>query len=71
MTFTLWLSADEEGILERIMRAEGIHSKQQAVIVAIKDKGARLAVDYQPHSVTVGGVDNPDDEAVRTVAQTP
>ena len=42
MAFTLWLSADEERMLERIMREEGTHSKQQAVIAAICEKGAKL-----------------------------
>jgi hypothetical protein len=45
MAFTLWLSADEERILERIMREEGTYSKQQAVIAAIREKGATLAVE--------------------------
>lgn len=45
MTFTLWLSADEERILERIMRDEGTHSKQQAVIAAIREKGAKLTAE--------------------------
>jgi hypothetical protein len=42
MAFTLWLSADEERILERIMRAEGARNKQQAVIQALRDKDAML-----------------------------
>ncbi len=42
MAFTLWLSADEERILERIMRAEGARNKQQAVIQALWDKDAML-----------------------------
>jgi len=45
MAFTLWLSAEEERILERIMRAEGTRNKEQAVIKAIRDKGAWLATD--------------------------
>lgn len=45
MAFTLWLSAEEEDILARIMRQEGTYNKQQAVIAAIREKGAKLAVD--------------------------
>ena len=47
MAFTLWLSAEEEDILARIMRQEGTHDKQQAVIAAIREKGAQLAADRQ------------------------
>jgi hypothetical protein len=47
MAFTLWLSADEERILEGIMREEGTHSKQQAVIAAIREKGAKLTTERQ------------------------
>jgi hypothetical protein len=43
MAFTLWLSAEEEDILARIMRLEGTHDKQQAVITAIREMGAKLA----------------------------
>ena len=43
MAFTLWLSAEEERILAKIMRAEGTRSKEQAVIKAIRDKGDLLA----------------------------
>lgn len=42
MAFTLWLSAEEERILERIMRVEGTRNKEQAVIKAIRDKGEWL-----------------------------
>jgi hypothetical protein len=42
MAFTLWLSADEERILEGIMRSEGARTKEQAAIRAILDKGATL-----------------------------
>lgn len=49
MAFTLWLSAEEEDILARIMRTEGTHNKQQAVIAAIREKGALLAEDRQGH----------------------
>lgn len=45
MAFTLWLSAEEEDLLSRIMRQEGTHNKQQAVIAAIREKGAKLAGD--------------------------
>jgi hypothetical protein len=47
MAFTLWLSAEEERILEGIMRLEGTRNKEQAVIMAIRDKGAQLAADRQ------------------------
>jgi hypothetical protein len=43
MAFTLWLSAEEERILAKIMRAEGTRTKEQAVIKAIRDKGEHLA----------------------------
>jgi len=45
MSFTLWLSAEEEQILEGIMRQEGARNKEQAVIKAILDKGATLLAD--------------------------
>jgi hypothetical protein len=45
MSFTLWLSAEEERILATIMRSEGTRTKEQAVIKAIRDKGALLAAD--------------------------
>ncbi len=47
MAFTLWLSAEEERILERIMREEGTRNKQQAVIRAIREKGAQLTTAVQ------------------------
>jgi hypothetical protein len=47
MAFTLWLSAEEEDLLARIMRQEGTHNKQQAVIAAIRAMGAKLAADRQ------------------------
>lgn len=47
MAFTLWLSAEEERILERIMRHEGTRTKEQAVIKAIRDKGAALEAEQQ------------------------
>jgi hypothetical protein len=49
MAFTLWLSAEEEQTLERIMRLEGTRTKEQAVIRAIMDKGAELA---RPHGLS-------------------
>jgi hypothetical protein len=54
MAFTLWLSADEERILERIMREEGTHSKQAAVIAAICEKGAKLVAERQGLPGAVG-----------------
>lgn len=45
MAFTLWLSAEEERILAKIMRAEGTRSKEQAVIKAIRDKGDLLSAN--------------------------
>jgi hypothetical protein len=47
MAFTLWLSAEEERILERIMREEGSRNKQAAVIKAIREKGAQIATDVK------------------------
>lgn len=54
MAFTLWLSAEEERILERIMRAEGTRNKEQAVIKAIRDKGAWLT-ERQPDNPAADG----------------
>ena len=48
MSFTLWLSAEEERILAKIMKAEGARSKEQAVIKAIREKGDLLAVADRP-----------------------
>lgn len=45
MAFNLWLSAEEERILERIMRHEGARTKEQAVIRAIRATGARLEAE--------------------------
>ena len=45
MAFTLWLSDEEELVLEKIMRLEGARTKQQAVIKAIVEKGAQLTAD--------------------------
>jgi hypothetical protein len=45
MAFTLWLSAEEERILEGIMRSEGTRTKEQAVIKAILDKGDQLEAE--------------------------
>lgn len=53
MAFTLWLSADEERILERIMRADGTRNKQQAVIQVIREKGATLAAERQEREIPV------------------
>lgn len=47
MSFNLWLSAEEERILERIMRHEGTRNKEQAVIKAIREKGASLDAEQQ------------------------
>ena len=54
MAFTLWLSAEEERILERIMRAEGTRNKEQAVIRAIRDKGDLLAGERQARETADG-----------------
>jgi hypothetical protein len=51
MAFTLWLSADEERILERIMNEEGTSNKQQAVIAAIREKGSQLAAERRRQPV--------------------
>jgi hypothetical protein len=48
MSFTLWLSAEEERALAKIMRAEGSRSKEQAVIKAIRDKADLLAAADRP-----------------------
>jgi len=56
MAFTLWLSAEEERILAKIMRAEGTRTKEQAVIKAIRDKGALLATD-RPARETPGATE--------------
>jgi hypothetical protein len=45
MSFTLWLSAEEERILAKIMRHEGSRTKEQAVIKALRDKADLLAAD--------------------------
>ena len=45
MAFTLWLSAEEERILERIMRHDGARTKEQAVIKAIRDRGAAIEAE--------------------------
>jgi hypothetical protein len=45
MSFTLWLSAEEERILEGIMRHEGTRTKEQAAIKAILDMGDRLEAE--------------------------
>ncbi|HYY12434.1 MAG TPA: hypothetical protein VE781_15960 [Kineosporiaceae bacterium] len=56
MAYTLWLSAEEERILAKIMRSEGIRTKQQAIIKAICDKGALLTAD-RPSRETPGTAD--------------
>ena len=48
MSFTLWLSAEEERILATIMRSEGTRTKEQAVIKAIRDKGDLLGAADRP-----------------------
>jgi hypothetical protein len=53
MAINLWLSADEERILEGIMRHEGTRTKEQAVIMAIREKGASLAADRQARETPV------------------
>jgi hypothetical protein len=55
MAFNLWLSAEEERILERIMRQKGARTKQQAVIKAIREIGARLDSE-QPSQENPAGV---------------
>ncbi|MEJ2579983.1 MAG: hypothetical protein P8Z68_12985 [Kineosporiaceae bacterium] len=56
MAITLWLSDDEENVLERIMRAEGVRSKQEAIVGAILDKAARLSGEHREGPVAgVGG----------------
>jgi hypothetical protein len=55
MAFTLWLSAEEERILEGIMRSEGARTKEQAVIQAILDKGDRLATERHAREIPVAG----------------
>jgi hypothetical protein len=51
MAINLWLSAEEERVLEGIMRHEGTRNKEQAVIMAILDKGATLAADRQAREI--------------------
>lgn len=51
MTFTLWLSADEERILDGIMRHEGTRTKELAVIAAIRAKGALLDAEQRAQEV--------------------
>jgi len=66
MAFTLWLSADEERILERIMAAEGTYSKQQAVISAIREKGAQLGAG---HADLAGAVETSSEVSTRSVTE--
>lgn len=51
MAFTLWLSAEEERILERIMRHEGARTKEQAVIKAIRERGAAIDAEQQDREI--------------------
>jgi len=53
MAFTLWLSAEEERILEGIMRLEGTRSKEAAAIKAILDKGDQLDAERQARETPV------------------
>jgi hypothetical protein len=53
MSFTLWLSAEEERILEGIMRLEGSRTKEQAAIKAILDKGDQLSVERHARETPV------------------
>jgi len=55
MAFTLWLSAEEERILEGIMRHEGARTKEQAVIKAIRDTGDRLAAERHARETPAAG----------------
>jgi hypothetical protein len=45
MAITLWLSADEEGLLERIMRMEGYDNKQDAIIRVLRDRAVQLGAE--------------------------
>ena len=58
MAFTLWLSAEEEQILEGIMRHEGTRTKEQAVIRVLREKGELLEAEQRarenPADVAVG-----------------
>jgi hypothetical protein len=54
MAFTLWLSAEEERILEGIMRREGTRNKEQAVIKAIREKGALIEAEQRAREIPVG-----------------
>ncbi len=55
MAFTLWLSAEEERILEGIMRSEGTRTKEQAVIKAIRDKGDQLEAERHARETPAAG----------------
>lgn len=54
MAFNLWLSAEEERILERIMRHEHTRTKEQAVIKAIRATGERLEAEQRSREIPVG-----------------
>jgi hypothetical protein len=56
MAFTLWLSAEEERILEGIMRSEGTRTKEQAAIKAILDMGDRLATERRAREIPAASV---------------
>jgi len=56
MSFKLWLSADEERILERIMRQQGARTKEQAVITALRDIDARLDTEQSSQETPAGVV---------------
>jgi hypothetical protein len=63
MAFTLWLSAEEDRILGQIMRIEGTHNKEEAVIQAIRDKGALLMAERSASDVAARSA---SDEAARS-----
>jgi len=53
MAFTLWLSAEEERVLEGIMRLEGVRTKEQAAIKAILAQGDRLVAEQHTQKTSV------------------
>jgi hypothetical protein len=53
MAFTLWLSAEEEQILEGIMRHEGTRTKEQAVIRALREKGELIEAEQRAQEIPV------------------
>jgi hypothetical protein len=52
MAITLWLSADEETLLERIMVVEGYRNKQEAIVRVLRDRAARLGADHREDDST-------------------